>query len=126
MSTPAPITPDADPAALRAEHDDLAGKLEARRSIDAFRRGAYQGFVGLIGVGMSIKLAWDRWGAPKPGVIRKVFKGPPMFFYVAVAITVVVLLLAIRSFLRSRRLGREEDVLFARFRALREALRLDP
>lgn len=125
MST-APQAPPGDPAALRAEHDALARRLEARASIDVARRGAYQIFAGMIAVGTSIALAWDRWGRLKPGMTRKVMKGPPVFLYVATAVAVVLLAVAIRSFLRARRLMRDEDALYARFTALRRALRLDP
>lgn len=118
--------PAGDPAALRAEHDALARRLEARASIDAARRGAYQIFAGLVAVGASVALAWDRWGQLKPGLVRKAVKGPPVFLYVATAVAVVLLALAIRSFLRARRLMRDEDALYARFTALRRTLRLDP
>jgi hypothetical protein len=115
-----------DPAAMRAEHDDLAAKLATRRSVDLVRRGAYVGFAAFVGVGLSVKLAWDRWGTPRPGIPRKVFHGPPLFFFLAMAATIVLVVLAIRAFTRAVRLGREEDRLFARMRALRDALRLDP
>jgi hypothetical protein len=124
MATAPEPTP-AEAAALRAEHDALAKRLDARVSIEAVRRGAYQMFAGLIGVGTSFALAWDRWGTLKPGVVRKV-KGPPVFLYLAMAGTVVLLVLAIRSFLHARTLMREEDALYERFRALRAALRIDP
>lgn len=118
--------PPGDPAALRAEHDALARELEIRRSIDVARRGAYLIFGGLIAAGASIALAWDRWGKLRPGLVRKVAKGPPVFLYVATAAAVILLLLAIRAFARARRLMREEDARFERLRALRDALRLDP
>ncbi len=118
--------PEADPVALRAEHDVLATQLESRRSIDVGRRGAYLLFAGLIGVGASITLAWDRWGPVKAGVVRRVTGKRPLFLYVAMAVTVILLGLAIRAFQRSRALMREEDRLYARYRALRERLRLDP
>src|SRR5689334_15443591 len=112
-------------AALRAEHDALAARLETRTSIDLLRRALYTLFVGLIGAGASVKLAWDRWGPLKPGVVRKVVGTRPLFLYVATTITVVLLLAAIGWLLRARRLAREEDALFARFRALRATLGLD-
>lgn len=124
--SPAPQVPQGDPAALRAEHDELARQLEARASIEVARRGAYQLFGGLIATGACVALAWDRWGKLKPGVVRKVVKGPPMLLYGATVIALVLLLLAIRSLVRTRRLMREEDARFARLRALRDALRLDP
>jgi hypothetical protein len=116
----------ADPATLRAEHDALARRLEIRRSVDHVRRGAYLGFAALLGVGLSGKLAWDRWGTPPPGVARKLAAGLPVFFLLAAAATILLALLAVREGRRARRLMREEDALFARFRAVRTALRLDP
>ncbi len=124
--SPNPQVPEGDPAALRAEHDALARRLEIRRSIDVVRRGAYQLFAGLIAVGACIALAWDRWGTLEPGLTRKAVTGPPFFLYVATIVAVVLLLLAIRSFRRVRALMREEDALFVRLRALRNALGLDP
>lgn len=134
MTTPENATgaraPSAPPAssdaALRAEHDALGVRLATRRSVDWTRRGLYLVFFGFISVGLTAKLAWDRWGTLKPGVVRKLHSGPPLFFLVAAAVAIVLLSLAIRAFLRARALSREEDALFARFRALRERLRLDP
>jgi hypothetical protein len=114
-----------DRAALRAEHDSLAAKLATRVSIQVARIGLYQVFAGLIATGAAIALAWDRWGTLKPGVMRKVTAGPPLFLYLAVVLAVLLLALAIRSFLRARRLMRDEDALFARYRALRAALGLE-
>ena len=116
----------ADAAALRAEHDALGEKLAVRRSVDWTRKALYLVFVGLISVGLTVKLAWDRWGVLKPGVLRKVHAGPPLFFLGALALALVLLSLAIRALLRARALVREEDALFARFRALRDRLGLDP
>jgi hypothetical protein len=122
------VTPP-DPAivaSLRAEHDALARDLEVRTSIDFLRRALYTAFVGLIGIGTSIKLAWDRWGPLKPGTVRKVVGARPLFLYVAVTITIVLLLVAIAWLLRARRLQQEEDRRFARFKQLRAELRLEP
>ncbi len=124
--SPTPQVPEGDPAALRAEHDALARRLEIRRSIDVARRGAYQLFAGLIAAGTAVALAWDRWGTLEPGLVRKAVTGPPFFLYLATAAAVVLLLLAIRSLRRVRVLMREEDALFGRLRALRSALGLDP
>jgi hypothetical protein len=126
MSTAREATPPADPVALRAEHDVLAKQLEVRRSVDVARRGLYLVFAGLIGAGTSVTLAWDRWGTLKPGLVRKVTGERPVFLYVAVTLTVVLLALAIRALLHSRRLMRAEDALFARYRTLRGIWRLDP
>ncbi len=73
-----------------------------------------------------MKLAWDRWGVLKPGVVRKLHAGPPLFLWIATAVTIVLLVLGIVSLLRARRLGRHEDRLFARYRELRSKLGLDP
>ncbi|WP_242356010.1 MULTISPECIES: hypothetical protein [unclassified Anaeromyxobacter] len=118
-------TPAQDPAALRAEHDALAARLEIRRSIDHVRRGAYVGFAALIGIGLAVKLGWDRWGTPAPGVARKIPTGPPVFFYLAVVLAAVLAALALREALRARRLMRDEDALFSRLLALRGMLGLD-
>lgn len=117
--------PSSPPAALRAEHDALARRLAVRGSVDLARRGLYQAFFGLVSAGLSVKLGWDRYGVLPEGVLRKTHPGPPLFLWIATGVTVVLLLLAIRSLLRSRRLAREEDALFARYRALRAALGLD-
>jgi hypothetical protein len=97
--------------AQRAEHDALARRLEIRASVDELRRGLMRLFLGLISVGLTVKLAWDRWGVLKPGVVT--------------AVAVVLLALAIRALARSRRLAREEDRLFARFREVRAELGLE-
>jgi hypothetical protein len=119
MVTPA-TRPTPDPA-LRAEHDELAARLAARRSIDAVRRGAYSGFALAITVGLSIKLAWDRWGSRHP----KAFKGPPVFFYLAAAVAAVLLVVTVSAFVRARRLMAREDVDFERLRRLRAELGID-
>jgi len=116
---------DATPAALRAEHDELARRLEVRVSIDHLRRGLLRTFVGLISAGVTVKLAWDRWGVLKPGVVRKALVGRPLFLWVATVVTLVILSLGIASLLRARRLAREEDRLFTRFRELRGKLELE-
>ena len=116
---------DVTPAALRAEHDELARRLEVRVSIDHLRRGLLRTFVGLISAGVTVKLAWDRWGVLKPGVVRKALVGRPLFLWVATVVTLVILSLGIASLLRARRLAREEDRLFARFRELRGKLELE-
>lgn len=114
------------PAVLRAEHDALGRRLEIRVSIDALKVALQHIFVGLLCVGLTVKLAWDRWGVPKPGVVREIHPGPPLFLIVAATATIVLLSLAIRSLLRARRLAREEDRLFARYRQLRDQLGIDP
>ncbi|HEX9242563.1 MAG TPA: hypothetical protein VF875_09010 [Anaeromyxobacter sp.] len=121
MATP----PEPTPLDLRAEHDDLARRLEVRVSIDLLRRGLVQVFVGLLAMGFAVKLGWDKWGPFPPGVVRRYQPGPPLFLWIATAVAIILLVLGIRSLLRARRLGREEDRLFARFRELRAALGID-
>jgi hypothetical protein len=110
---------------LRAEHDALAEGLAIRRSIDWARRGIYQLFLGLLSVGLTAKLGWDRWGTLKPGVVRKPLTGPPLFLWIAGTVAVVLLAVSIRSFVRARRLMRDEDARWARYRELRSVLELD-
>ncbi len=111
-------------AALRAEHDELSRRLEVRSSIDHLRRGLLRLFFGLIAMGVTVKLGWDRWGTFAPGVVRKV-RGPPVFLWIATAVAVILLALAIRALARARRLGADEDRLFARYQQLRAELGLD-
>jgi hypothetical protein len=116
-----------DPAggdARRAEHDALARRLEVRGSIDELKRGLMRLFLGLISVGLTVKLAWDRWGVLKLGVVRTV-RGPPVFLWIATTVAIALLVLAIAALVRARRLAREEDRLFARFREVRAELGLD-
>ncbi len=124
MKAATPVDPAAA-AVLRAEHDALAKQLETRVSIDHLRKGLYTIFVGLIGSGTSVKLAWDRWGPLKPGVTRKIVGARPLFLYVAAAITIALLLAGLAALFKARRLGKEEDQLFARFRQVRAELGLD-
>jgi hypothetical protein len=110
---------------LRAEHDALAERLAVRVSIDWARKAFYQIFAGLLAVGLTVKLAWDRWGTLRPGVVRKLHSGPPLFLWIAGTAAILLLLVAIRSFSRARRLMREEDREWVRYRALRSELGLD-
>jgi uncharacterized membrane protein len=112
----------ADDAKLRAEHDALAASLAARASIDHARRGAYLGFATLLVVGLSLKLGFDRWFSTR--VAR--FRGPPVLFYLAATMALVLLVLTVLEVVRARRLMRAEDARFARLRALRLRLELDP
>jgi hypothetical protein len=112
----------ADLAALRAEHDALAARLAVRRSVDEARKAAYGGFFGVIAGGFAGRLAWDRWISTRVTA----FKGPPVFFFVALAIALVLAALTVTWALRARRLGRGEDAEFARFRELRAKLGTDP
>jgi hypothetical protein len=110
---------------LRAEHDALAAALAVRTSIDWARRAFYELFIGLLSVGLTVKLAWDRWGTLRPGVARKPITGPPVFLWIATVVAVALLLLAIRSFFTARRLGRAEDAKWVRYRQIRAVLGLD-
>jgi hypothetical protein len=107
---------------LRAEHDALAERLAARRSIDLVRRGAYAGFAGFVASGLAVKLAFDRWFSLRPTR----FRGPPIFFFVALAAALVLGVIAAASLARARRIMRAEDAEFARLQALRARLELDP
>lgn len=111
-----------DRVALRREHDEIAERIAARRSIDLIRKGAYTGFAALIASGLAIKLGYDRWFSAR--VTR--FRGPPVYFIVAAACALVLATLAIVFVVRARRIMRAEDALFARLRALRDRLGLDP
>ena len=111
-----------DDAALRAEHDALAERLSARRSIDLARRAVYTGFAGFLASGLAAKLAFDRWFSTRPAR----FRGPPVFFFVALAAALALVLATALVARRSRAHMREEDAAFARMRRLRDELGLDP
>jgi hypothetical protein len=125
MSAPDAQEAIATTGALRAEHDDLGRRLEVRASIDELRKALIRLFFGLIATGLTIKLGWDRWGVLEPGVVRKLHHGPPLFLWIATAAALILLLLSIRALVRARRLARDEDRLFARYRQLRAELGID-
>ena len=114
--------PASTPDPVRAEHDALAERLAVRRSIDLVRRGAYGSFAALVTSGVAAKLAVDRWFSTR--VTR--FRGPPLYFFVALAVAVALIAFAAASFVRARRLMRVESAEFERLRALRDRLELDP
>lgn len=116
------VTPDPIDETLRAEHDQLARRLTIRRSIDHVRRGAYAAFACFVTSGLTVKFAWDRWG-PLP---KKIFRGPPLLFFGALALALVSLAIAARAFVLARREMRVEDRDFARLRELRTRLGLEP
>ncbi|HTP26226.1 MAG TPA: hypothetical protein VMK12_11265 [Anaeromyxobacteraceae bacterium] len=107
---------------LRAEHDALAERLAVRRSIDLVRRGAYAGFASFIAIGLSARLAFDRWFSVS---VRR-FRSPPFLFYSAIVLAIALAVLAAVLFVRARRLMRAEDASFARLLELRQQLELDP
>lgn len=108
--------------ALRVEHDGLAERLAARSSIDLVRRGAFTGFAGFIVSGLTLKLGFDRWFSTRPTR----FKGPPVFFFCALALALVLVSFAAWHLVHARRRMRVEDAQFARMRELRSRLELDP
>jgi hypothetical protein len=111
-----------DDCALRAEHDALAERLSARRSIDLARRAAYTGFAAFLVSGLAMKLAFDRWLSTRPAR----FRAPPVLFIAALAAALVLVLVTALVARRARAHMREEDAAFARMRRLRDALGLDP
>jgi hypothetical protein len=111
-------------AALRAEHDRIAEEIGTRLSVDHVQNGGVLAFFSFISVGLTVKLAWDRWGwlpvrkpAPPPGV--------PMWFLLALLVAAVLVGFAVREFLRARSLRAVEDEKFHRMMALRKELELD-
>jgi hypothetical protein len=120
MGAPARIT--SEEQALQAEYRALAIRLEARRSVDEARRGAFSLFAGAIAAGLSLKLAYERWGPEHP----RTFGGPLLTFFLATGAALLCLLAALAFFARARRRMRVEDQDFARLRGLRARLGLDP
>jgi hypothetical protein len=109
--------------ALRAEHDELAGRVATRRSIDDVRKGAYASFALLMSAGLSVKFAWDRWGwAPRPA---KPMGRYPLLFLGAVGLSVVLGFVAVAAFRRARRAMKGEDRDFGRLREIRRQLGMD-
>jgi hypothetical protein len=111
--------------ALRAEHDDLAGKLGSLRSVDEIRRAAYLGFAAALSLGLTAKVSWDRWGwseLPKPPPRGRY----PILPILAFILFALLLTYTIRAVRRARAHRAEERALIARFEELRRTLRLDP
>lgn len=113
-----------DLAALRAEHDALAERLATRASVDRMKEGGVLTFFTVISLGLTCKLAWDRWGwlpvnKPKP-------EGHyPLWFLLGALLTLVLLRYAVRQYRRAAALRRDELARFERLRALRARLGLD-
>jgi len=118
--------PPSDHASLRRELDDLARRLEVRPSVDVARNGFVLLFVGLLSVGISWALFWDRWDRldpTDPGV-----RHPTVFMTASGLVLVLGAILLVRSAVvlrRSRRMAREEAALFTRLRELRRLLEID-
>ena len=113
----------AEEAALRAEHDDLAGRVATRHSIDDVRKGAYAAFGLVMSAGLTIKFAWDRWGwGPRP--VRPPGRYP-LLFLAALGLSIFLAVFAAAAFLRARRAMRVEDLEFARLREIRTRLGID-
>ena len=127
MATGEARTPP-DAAALREEHDLLARRLESRASVDLALRGILWTAGGVLALGLSASFAWNRWGyrpdGPALGSAAAWFNAAAALAFAAVA--VALLALGAVRLRRSRRIAREEAALFARFRALRRALEIDP
>jgi hypothetical protein len=118
-------TTGGDPATLRVEHDALAQKLEIRHSIDELRVAAYAGFASVISLGLALKFAWDRWGWSK--LTKPPVRGRyPLLFLAALLLFGGLGYVTIRALRRARVHRAEEEALYARFRELRQVLRLDP
>lgn len=120
-----PVPTGGDAAALRAEHDTLARKLEIRRSVDELRVAAYTGFASVISLGLSLKFAWDRWGWSK--LQKPPIRGRyPLLFLGALLLFAALGYVTLRALRRARAHRAEEEALYGRFRELRQLLRLDP
>lgn len=111
-------------AALRAEHDRIAEEIGTRLSVDHVQNGGVLAFFSLIGVGLTAKLAWDRWGwlpadkpQPPPGV--------PAWFLAAALVALVLVVFTVRELRRARVLRAVEAEKFHRLLALRKELELD-
>jgi hypothetical protein len=109
---------------LRAEHDRIAEEIGTRLSVDHVQNGGVLAFFSFIAVGLTAKLAWDRWGwlpvnKPKPP------PGVPAWFLLALLLAAVLLGFTARELRRARRLRAVEDLKFQRLLALRKELELD-
>jgi hypothetical protein len=122
MADGAPTAQDS----LRSEHDGLARLLEARASVDVARNGFVVLFGGILFVGVGWALVWDRYDRldlSDPGLSH------PIAFLTGAAVAALAgLVLIARGALvlrRSRRMAREEAVLFRRLLELRRLLGID-
>jgi uncharacterized membrane protein YcjF (UPF0283 family) len=110
--------------ALRAEHDQIAEEIGTRLSVDHVQNGGVLAFFSFISVGLTVKLAWDRWGwlpvnkpPPPPGVAA--------WFLMALVVAAALIGFTVREFFRARRLRVVEAEKFERLLALRRELELD-
>jgi len=111
-------------AALRAEHDRIAEEIGTRRSVDHVQNGGVLAFFTVIGIGLTAKLGWDRWGwlpVDKPAAPP----GLPMWFALALLLAATLLGFTVRELLRARALRAVEEEKFHRLLALRRELELD-
>lgn len=114
----------AERVTLRAEHDRLAEEIGTRYSVDHVQKGGVLTFFSVVLVGLTAKLAWDRWGwlpvhKPTPP------DGIALWFLLAALVALVVIFLAVREFRRAARLRVVEDAKFQRVLELRRILELD-
>jgi hypothetical protein len=107
--------------ALRAEHDALAARLAARRSIDEVRRATFAALALVVTGGVAARLAYDQWGPHR----SPTSSGLVLFFFLAAGAALACLAGATAFSLRARRHMREEDADFARLRQLRARLGLE-
>jgi hypothetical protein len=112
-------------AALRAEHDDLARRLESRASVDLARRGLLLLFLAFVATGIGWAFLWDRY-AKVPSEQVQAHPGWFTTGYVVTGLLAVILWVAGGVTLsRRRRLARDEAALFSRLQELRRKLELD-
>ncbi len=97
---------------LQGELTKLSTAARERRSVDAFARAALGGFCWAVLAGVCGKLLWDS-------------ARPPLFLYPLVALDLLLLGDALRSFFYARRELRRELLLEARVAQLRELLGVD-
>jgi len=103
----------ADPASLRAEHDQLMARLSARRSMEHFAHAAISLFVAVIVGGASTMLFWEEGEA---------YAVPSA---VGAALAVGLLAYAWVRYLRGRSARAAEHREFERLSALRRSLGID-
>jgi hypothetical protein len=113
-----------DLTALRAEHDRLAEEIGTRVSVDHVQKGGVLTFFAVVLVGLTAKLAWDRWGwlpvnkpTPPPGIA--------LWFLLALLLALAVIAFAVREFGRAARLRVVENAKYQRVLELRRILELD-